>query len=82
MFTYALMEALHEGDTNNNGKIELTELAAHVQRRVPELVAELGEHDGVVKGAAVVAMRGAEGDRQSARFGSTGEDFAVVARLP
>ena len=82
VFTYALMEALHKGDTNNNGKIELTELAAHVQRRVPELVAELGERGGVVKGAAVVAMRGAEGDKQSAHFGSTGEDFAVVARLP
>ncbi len=82
VFTYALMEALHKGDTNNNGKIELTELAAHVQRRVPELVAELGEGGGTVKGAAVVAMRGAEGDKQSAHFGSTGEDFAVVARLP
>ena len=42
----------------------------------------VGEHGGVVKGAAVVAMRGAEGDKQSAHFGSTGEDFAVVARLP
>ena len=83
VFTYALMEALHKGDTNNNGKIELTELAAHVQRRVPELVAELGESGGVVKGAAVIAMRrGGEGGKQSAQFGSTGEDFAVVARLP
>ena len=82
MFTYALMEALHKGDSNNNGRIELTELAAHVQKRVPELVAELGEHDGVVKGAAVIAMRGAEGYRQSAQFGSTGEDFAIVGRLP
>ena len=82
VFTYALMEALHKGDTNNNGKIELTELVTHVQKRVPELVAELGANGGVVKGAAVVAMRGAEGDKQSAHFGSTGEDFAVVARLP
>ncbi len=72
------MEALHKGDTNNNGRIELTELAAHVLKRVPEL----GERGGVVKGAAVIAMRGAEGDKQSAHFGSTGEDFAVVARLP
>ena len=38
---YALMEALHKGDTNNNGKIEVTELAAHVEQRVPELFAEL-----------------------------------------
>lgn len=82
VFTYALMEALHQGDSNNNGTIELTELAAHVQKRVPELVAELGEHGGVVKGAAVIAMRGEEGDKQSAKFGSTGEDFAIVARLP
>ncbi len=76
------MEALHKGDSNNNGRIELTELAAHVQKRVPELVAELGENGGTIKGAAVIAMRGAEGDKQSAHFGSTGEDFAVVARLP
>ena len=82
VFTYALMEALHQGDSNNNGTIELTELAAHVQKRVPELVIELGEHGGVVKGAAIIAMRGAEGDKQSAKFGSTGEDFAIVARLP
>jgi WD40 repeat protein len=82
VFTYALLEALHKGDANDNGKIEVTELAGHVQKRVPQLVAELGKSGGVVKGAAVIAMRGAEGDKQSARFGSTGEDFAVVARLP
>jgi WD40 repeat protein len=82
VFTYALMEALHRGDSNNNGTIELTELAAHVQKRVPELVAELAGRGGVVKGAVVIAMRGAEGDKQSAKFGSTGEDFAIVARLP
>jgi uncharacterized caspase-like protein len=82
VFTFALLEALYKGDTNYNGKIELTELAAHVQKRVPELIAELDKSGGMVKGVAVIAMRGAEGDRQSARFGSTGEDFAVAARLP
>jgi WD40 repeat protein len=82
VFTYALMEALHEGDTNNDGIIELTELVAHVEKRVPELVAELDKYGGVVKGIAVTAMRGASGDKQSAHFGSTGEDFALVARLP
>jgi WD40 repeat protein len=81
VFTYALMEALHRGDTNNNGRIELSELAAHVERRVPELVAEISD-DRRVKGAAVIAMRGAVGSKQSARFGSTGEDFAIAARLP
>ena len=82
VFTYAVIEALRKADTNNNGKIELTELAAHVQKRVPELIGEMDKSGGTVKGVAVVAMRGAQGDRQSARFGSTGEDFAVVARLP
>jgi hypothetical protein len=80
VFTYAAIEALRKGD--GNGKIELTELAAHIQRRVPELVAELGEHGGVVKGAPVFAVRGAVGAGQSVHFGATGEDFAVVARLP
>ncbi len=38
VFTYALLEALHMGDTNNNGKIELTELVAHVEKRVPSAI--------------------------------------------
>ena len=31
VFTYAAMEALHKADMNSNGKIEVTELAAHVK---------------------------------------------------
>jgi uncharacterized caspase-like protein len=80
VFTYALIEALHQGDTNNNGKIEVTELAAHVERRVPELFAELKQSGWVVKGLA--AARGSGGNTQTAHFGSTGEDFSLVARLP
>jgi hypothetical protein len=80
VFTYALIEALHKGDVNNNGKIEVSELAAHVERRVPELFAELKQNGFVVKGLA--AARGVGGDAQTAHFGSTGEDFALVARLP
>ncbi len=80
VFTYALIEALHQGDTNNNGKIEVTELAAHVERRVPELFAELKQNGFVVKGLAVA--RGGGEDAQTAHFGSTGEDFSLVARLP
>jgi WD40 repeat protein len=80
VFTYALIEALHKGDTNNNGKIEVSELAAHVERRVPELFAELKQNGFVVKGLA--AARGGGGDAQTAHFGSTGEDFSLVARLP
>jgi WD40 repeat protein len=80
VFTYALIEALHKGDTNNNGKIEVTELAAHVERRVPELFAELKQNGWVVKGLA--AARGGGGDAQTAHFGSTGGDFALVNKLP
>jgi hypothetical protein len=76
------MEALHKGDTNNNGKIEVSELAAYVERRVPELFAELKANGWVVKGVTEAAARGRSGDAQSAHFGSTGEDFAIVARLP
>ena len=70
VFTYALMEALHQSDTNNNGKIEVSELAAHVEKRVPELFAELKAHGWVVKGVAAAAARGSGGDTQSAHFGS------------
>jgi hypothetical protein len=37
---------------------------------------------GAVKGIVVTAMRGSKNDKQSARFGSTGEDFALVRRRP
>ncbi len=82
VFTYALMEALHKGDSNNNSAIELTELVAHAEKRTPELVVELDAHGGVVKGVAVMAPRGAGGSKQSAHFGSTSEDFALTGRLP
>ncbi len=86
VFTYALMEALHKGDTNNNGKIEVSELAAHIEKRVPELFAELKQSGWVVKGlAAAPVLRGGSGEEdttQTAHFGSTGEDFSIVARLP
>ena len=79
VFTYALIEALHKGDTNNNGRIEVGELATHVAQRVPELFAELKQSGWVVKG---LTARGSGGDAQSAHFGSTGEDFSLVGRLP
>ena len=84
VFTYALMEALHQGDTNNNGKIDVTELAAHIEKRVPELFAELKANGWLVKGVTAVKARGGENepDKQTAHFGSTGEDFSIVARLP
>ena len=86
VFTSALMEALHKGDTNSNGKIEVTELAAHIEKRVPELFAELKQSGWVVKGLSAPPVRRGEEEEedktQTAHFGSTGEDFAIVARLP
>ncbi len=67
VFTYALMEALHKGDTNNNGKIEVTELAAHIEKRVPELFSELKESGWVVKGFAVAPLRRARARRRTRR---------------
>jgi len=86
VFTYALLEALRLGDTNNNGKIEVTELAAHIEKRVPEIFAELKQSGWIVKGLATAPVTrsetGEEDKTQTAHFGSTGEDFSLVARLP
>jgi hypothetical protein len=42
IFTWAILDALRNGDRNGNGMIELSELVAHVQHGVPELAAKLG----------------------------------------
>jgi WD40 repeat protein len=76
VFTWALLDALKNGDRNNNGTIELSELAAHVQDQVPKLSLMLNG-----TGRAVIAARGMSDDQQSARFGSRGEDFTLVRRL-
>ena len=73
VFTWALLDALHHGDSDGNGIIELSELVAHVQNAVPRISAELN-------GRGLV--RSATDSRQSAHFGSVGEDFALVNRLP
>jgi WD40 repeat protein/uncharacterized caspase-like protein len=77
VFTWALLDALKKGDRNGNGYIELSELVAHVQEKVPKIAAMLNG-----RGRAAVAARGSTDDRQSARFGSRGENFALVRRLP
>ncbi len=76
VFTWALIDALHHGDANANGVIELSELAAYVQATVPKISAELSG-----TGRAAIAARGFGDDRQSAHFGSIGGDFPVAARL-
>jgi WD40 repeat protein len=76
VFTYAVLDAIKNADTNGNGAIELSELVAHVQSLVPKISAELNG-----TGRAAVAVRGSAGHTQSARFGSRGDDFPLVQRL-
>ncbi|HRN87748.1 MAG TPA: hypothetical protein PK271_04025, partial [Hyphomicrobium sp.] len=76
LFTYALLEALRDGDSNANGAIELSELVAHVQTRVPQLAADKGGTGRTIASSPVT-----DPGQQSARFGSRGEDFILVDRL-
>ena len=95
VFTHALLDALKNGDQNRNGTIELTEFVAHVQAKVASIGVELNAPTrGVVamsgiqdqgqqpsasgRGFAPVSETRAQ---QTARFGSRGEDFALVRRL-
>jgi uncharacterized caspase-like protein len=77
VFTWSLLDALRNGDRNGNGTIELSELVAHVQDQVPKISAKL--HG---RGRAATAARGVLDAYQSARFGSRGEDFAIVRQVP
>jgi WD40 repeat protein len=72
IFTWAVLDALKNGDTNGDGYIQLSELVAHVQSVVPGLAHGL---------ARVVTQSEPVFGVQTPRFGSTGEDFAVVRRL-
>jgi Caspase domain len=82
VFTWALLDALRNGDTNANGTIELSELVAHVQNLVPEL-------GSLARGWAVVGPATAPPSpptasrptAQAARFGSRGEDCRISRRL-
>ncbi|MDX2203614.1 MAG: hypothetical protein NW223_12755 [Hyphomicrobiaceae bacterium] len=74
LFTWAILDALRNGDSNRNDKIELSELVGHVQSVVPALAARLG---GAGRSATAVPVFG----QQSARFGSRGEDFTLVGTV-
>jgi WD40 repeat protein len=74
-FTWAVLDALRHGDSNGDGLIALSELVAHVQTVVPKIAAK---HGG--GGQAVVSAP--TGEKQTARFGSRGEDFVIARRLP
>ena len=77
VFTAALIDALHNAGTDESGAIRISDLAAYVEENVPKLSAGLGG-----KGFAVSAVPGWKGSGQSAHFGTTGSDFALVRRLP
>jgi WD40 repeat protein/uncharacterized caspase-like protein len=90
VFTYALLDALVNGDTNHDGKIELSELVAHIQTLAPKLSREMrgGRGPAVAQksraaeqlGDAPIASRYAD-YRQKPRLGSRGENFPLVNRL-
>jgi WD40 repeat protein len=84
VFTYAVLEAFRKGDTDGNGEIDLVKLAAHVQKRVPEIAAAVGA-TATPRGAATKPADQIETSpssifRQSARFGSRGDNF-VIGRI-
>jgi hypothetical protein len=76
VFTWALLDSLRNGDTNGDGVISLAELVGHVQGLVPRVAAQFG-------GAGRAATAGSEltTGRQTARFGSKGEDFVLSKQL-
>ena len=84
-----MLDALKNADTNGNKTIELSELASHVQAEVPRRSAELrGESaDPEANRAAINLSEPTDiaryaAFRQSARFGSRGENFIVAGQLP
>ena len=89
VFTWALLDALRNGDTNGNGLVELGELVAHVQAAVPKISAAMRVTAGRSYEARAALTTptsdgagASAGRRQSARFGSRGEDFVIGQRLP
>jgi len=70
VFTWAVLDALRKGDANGDGQIDLSELVEHVQTVVPKVAA------GVVRAATLGPVPG----KQTARFGSRGENFIVSQR--
>jgi len=71
-----LLDALRNGDRNANGLIELSEIVTHVQAQVSGLAERL-KRDGRAASIVATPVFG----KQSARFGSRGEDFALANRL-
>jgi WD40 repeat protein len=86
VFTYAVLDAFRAGDRDDSGAIDLVELVAHVQKRVPELAAAL-DCRADDRGAAVrpplpvTTSVVAPAFRQAARFGSRGDNFIIGRKV-
>ena len=65
-----------EPDTNGDGLIQLSELVAYVQDRVPTLAGQAAS-----TARTFTAVSKAVEVQQTPRFGSRGEDFPLVRRL-
>jgi WD40 repeat protein len=74
VFTWAVLDALRNADSNENGTIELSELVAHVQSSVPKVELKETGLFGIVVSRSLLHV-------QSARFGSRGEEFTLAERI-
>jgi uncharacterized caspase-like protein len=95
VFTFAILDALVNGDANQNGTIEVSEIADWVQAKTPVLSRELREKggrgialgyasQGYVKLMSERDLLGAFRDKSSGqkpRTGSRGENFSLVNKL-
>lgn len=95
MFTFAILEALVNGDSNQNGTIEVSEIAVWVQTKTPVLSKALREKRRVRVAIDYAAQGYAErnfGKRPTRRLpdqisprnprtGSRGENFSLVKKL-
>jgi hypothetical protein len=70
--TWAVLDARRNGDENNDGLIEVSELVKYVQKMVPSIPKGLAR--AVPRSEPVFGV-------QTPRFDSTGGDFALVNRL-
>lgn len=85
VFTYAVLEAFRKGDLDSNGALDLNELVSYVQKRVPELSSAFGgsgEARGALTRPADAPGVTAPLFRQSARFGSRGDNFVLGRVVP
>jgi hypothetical protein len=71
-----LLDSLRNADVNGDGLISLSELVEHVESLVPKLAVE-SEFSGELSNIKTKSAAG----RQTARYGSRGEDFVLSRRL-